>query len=575
MRDPDSSQLTATGSLAYPKISSTYHGPVYPMRDETPLLYSAWQHELNRISGASIRLTGCLSWRTAAPIAHIDHNNSRDDSFLFHVPAPTISVDTSTATPTAASATTNTTTIPNDLEQDETDSITRTRLSLSRTHTSPTALASIGSFPNLNLHIFPHLYTTIGNVHQHHTPSGAARVSFSQSLHNSDRPGSAHAHFSPLHGHGHRHTGHSHLGSAYNSAFNSTTTSARTSLTRIDALAMENSDSDMGRPLGEEEIARREEERQRMEQEGREKSERETGAEVQEEARVESAPEVTSADAPAPLTESTTVLSSVPVVPATESQAQVQITMESKIPLTFLLITGARRSMSFDPETTVGRVKELIWGGWPEEFPASDKPPTPSYLRLLHLGKILQDEDTLTRLKFPSYTPSYSSPPSTSPADPAPSAPSSPTSATSPSSLPAPMPLTIIHLSIRPHGPGIPHLSEDGNGLPKKKGMSIRRRSLFSGVQVPPLSLAVFNSNNNGNNGGNGPTSPTSPSAGGGGGGEAQSPTQGQVGVIGTTGLEGGVVASAVVSSSAPAPPVEAGDEHGGRSREGGCCVIC
>ncbi|KAK7457876.1 hypothetical protein VKT23_010220 [Stygiomarasmius scandens] len=344
------------------------------------------------------------------------------------------------------------------------------------------------------------------------------------------------------------------MGSAYNLAFNSTTVSACTSLTR--------------RPLGEEEIARREEERQRMEQEGRERSKRETGTEVQEEAR----PEASSTDAPAELT---TEPSSVPVVPAAESQAQVQITMEPKIPLTFLLITGARRSMSFDPETTVGRVKELIWGGWPEEFPASDKLPTPSYLRLLHLGKILQDEDTLTRLKFPSYTPSYSSPtapppPSTSPTEPAPSAPSSPTSATSPSSLPipAPMPLTIIHLSIRPHGPGIPPLSEDGNGLPKKKGMSIRKRSC--GVQVPPLSLAVFNSNNNN---GNGPTSPTSPNAG-----EAQLPTQGQgqgqVGVVGTTGLEGGVAAAAVVSSSAPAPPVDTGDEHG-RSRGGGCCVIC
>ncbi|KAK7457873.1 hypothetical protein VKT23_010217 [Stygiomarasmius scandens] len=45
---------------------------------------------------------------------------------------------------------------------------------------------------------------------------------------------------------------------------------------------MENPGSDMGRPLGEEEIARREEERQRMEQEGRERSERNTDqAEVQ------------------------------------------------------------------------------------------------------------------------------------------------------------------------------------------------------------------------------------------------------------------------------------------------------
>ncbi|KAF8651628.1 hypothetical protein AX16_004669 [Volvariella volvacea WC 439] len=33
--------------------------------------------------------------------------------------------------------------------------------------------------------------------------------------------------------------------------------------------------------------------------------------------------------------------------------------------LTFLLITGQRKIMSFDPETTVGRVKELVWNAWP------------------------------------------------------------------------------------------------------------------------------------------------------------------------------------------------------------------
>jgi len=33
--------------------------------------------------------------------------------------------------------------------------------------------------------------------------------------------------------------------------------------------------------------------------------------------------------------------------------------------LTFLLVSGRRRTMSFEPDTTVGRVKELVWNAWP------------------------------------------------------------------------------------------------------------------------------------------------------------------------------------------------------------------
>src|SRR5215471_6272990 len=33
--------------------------------------------------------------------------------------------------------------------------------------------------------------------------------------------------------------------------------------------------------------------------------------------------------------------------------------------LSFLLQSGKRRTMSFDCETTVGRVKELVWNAWP------------------------------------------------------------------------------------------------------------------------------------------------------------------------------------------------------------------
>lgn len=112
----------------------------------------------------------------------------------------------------------------------------------------------------------------------------------------------------------------------------------------------------------------------------------------------------------------------------------------------FLLVSGRRRSMAFDPETTVGRVKELVWNTWPNGtftftpslthfrmracpptrtdtlFPFSfiyfyqfwlicglalidgrvpdwqdEHPPAPSYLRILYLGKILQDDETLAR----------------------------------------------------------------------------------------------------------------------------------------------------------------------------------
>jgi len=115
--------------------------------------------------------------------------------------------------------------------------------------------------------------------------------------------------------------------------------------------------------------------------------------------------------------------------------------------LTFLLVSGRRRTMSFEPDTTVGRVKELVWNAWPSEW-QDERPPAPSYLRILYLGKLLQDDDTLTKLSFPSYT------------QPSPSQ----------STSTAPLPSTIVHLSIRPYAP-----PSDDDAL-KKKG---RRRTIL------------------------------------------------------------------------------------------------
>jgi hypothetical protein len=36
-----------------------------------------------------------------------------------------------------------------------------------------------------------------------------------------------------------------------------------------------------------------------------------------------------------------------------------------QVSLTFLLLSGRRRTMSFDPAITIGRVKELVWNAWP------------------------------------------------------------------------------------------------------------------------------------------------------------------------------------------------------------------
>lgn len=51
-----------------------------------------------------------------------------------------------------------------------------------------------------------------------------------------------------------------------------------------------------------------------------------------------------------------------------------EIPQTPQISLTFLLISGKRRTMGFEPETTVGRVKELVWNAWPGgKYPSNTK----------------------------------------------------------------------------------------------------------------------------------------------------------------------------------------------------------
>ncbi|KAJ8515843.1 hypothetical protein ONZ45_g6773 [Pleurotus djamor] len=153
----------------------------------------------------------------------------------------------------------------------------------------------------------------------------------------------------------------------------------------------------------------------------------------------------------------------------------VQVPQTPQVYLTFLLVSGRRKTMSFDPELAIGRVKELVWNAWPSEW-QDERPPAPSYFRILHLGKILQDDDTLSKLAFPTSLPPSSTnaaasnpnsqlpsavPTSSSPSSPV-LEPSSPTQTTHvpPAhghqrhhSLNAHPQATIVHLSIRAYAP--------------------------------------------------------------------------------------------------------------------------
>ncbi|KAF8485683.1 hypothetical protein JB92DRAFT_3131086 [Gautieria morchelliformis] len=121
-----------------------------------------------------------------------------------------------------------------------------------------------------------------------------------------------------------------------------------------------------------------------------------------------------------------------------------------ELSITFLLISGRRRTMSFASSTTIGRVKELVWNSWPADW-SDERPPAPNFLRVLYLGKLLQDEEVLESTMRNPFSP-------TGPGG------SSLPSSTSPTSSAAQPYSTIFHLSVRPVPP--PNETDD---LKKKK----------------------------------------------------------------------------------------------------------
>lgn len=55
-----------------------------------------------------------------------------------------------------------------------------------------------------------------------------------------------------------------------------------------------------------------------------------------------------------------------PSTPSTQPQVMSETVPQTpQTYLTFLLISGRRRTMSFEPESPISRVKELVWNSWP------------------------------------------------------------------------------------------------------------------------------------------------------------------------------------------------------------------
>ncbi|GAA5950131.1 hypothetical protein JCM10213_001869 [Rhodosporidiobolus nylandii] len=70
------------------------------------------------------------------------------------------------------------------------------------------------------------------------------------------------------------------------------------------------------------------------------------------------------------------------------------------VEIEFLLGSGSRFRVVCGAAETVERARARAWEGWPEEWHKTDpRPSSPSFLRLLYLGRILDLSSTLSYLQ--------------------------------------------------------------------------------------------------------------------------------------------------------------------------------
>ncbi|KAG7562236.1 hypothetical protein FFLO_02322 [Filobasidium floriforme] len=72
-----------------------------------------------------------------------------------------------------------------------------------------------------------------------------------------------------------------------------------------------------------------------------------------------------------------------------------------KLNIRILLMSGQSHTFAFPPTTTIGHLKDLVWGEWPADWnPEPGRPPAPNYFRLLFMGRMLTDPEVLSALNL-------------------------------------------------------------------------------------------------------------------------------------------------------------------------------
>ncbi|BGP35014.1 hypothetical protein JCM10296v2_006838 [Rhodotorula toruloides] len=80
------------------------------------------------------------------------------------------------------------------------------------------------------------------------------------------------------------------------------------------------------------------------------------------------------------------------------------------VEIELLLLSGKRKRWTFGTEETVAEVKDHVWHEWPDDWTKGDPaPPSVDGLRLLHLGRFLDDASTLSAAGLKS-TPDFPGP---------------------------------------------------------------------------------------------------------------------------------------------------------------------
>ncbi|KAK9723364.1 hypothetical protein K7432_002017 [Basidiobolus ranarum] len=74
-------------------------------------------------------------------------------------------------------------------------------------------------------------------------------------------------------------------------------------------------------------------------------------------------------------------------------------TNHDSVRITFLLISGKRHTLTFQPNNTISEVKQRLFDNWPSEW-TEDQPTSPASLKIVHLGRFLEDSSTLASTKI-------------------------------------------------------------------------------------------------------------------------------------------------------------------------------